>query len=132
VKLLSDAQLTAIQKVAIRGMQTDVTIFRRSASLGLETTDDPYGSSVSYAELPDTATTTSTVKGMLREVNVPSTDVDSGQLVTISSFRLWVPVDTNILPGDQVEIGGNTYTVIDTTADTTWPPFLECSLRRAE
>lgn len=132
MKLLSDAQLRAVQDVAKMGMQTDVTIYRRSTTTGLEMTDDPYGSSVSYAELPETATTTSTVKGMFHEVNVPSTDVDSGQLVVVSHFRLWVPVGTDIRPGDQVVIDGNTYQVSDTTADTTWPPFLECSLRRAE
>lgn len=132
MKLLSDAQLTAIQNVAKRGMQTDVTIFRRSSTTGLEVTDDPYGSSVSYAELPETATQTSTVKGMLHSVTVPTMDVNEGQLVTVNTFRLWVPVGTDIRPGDQVEITGNTYTVIDTTADQTWPPFLECSLRRSE
>lgn len=132
MKLLSDAQLTAVQSVAMRGMQTDVTIFRRSTTTGLEVTDDPYGSSVGYAEIPDTATQTSTVKGMLHSATVPTTDVDSGQLVTVNTFRLWVPVGTNIQPGDQVEIEGNIYQVTDTTADQTWPPFLACSLRRAE
>jgi hypothetical protein len=132
MKLLSDSQLSAVQRVAKLGMQTDVTIFRRSSTTGLELTDDPYGSTVSYAELPETATQTATVKGMLHSAVVPTTDVDSGQLVTVNTFRLWVPVGTDIRPGDQVQIAGNIYQVTDTTADQTWPPFLECSLRRSE
>lgn len=132
MKLLSDAQLAAVQNVAKLGMQTDVTIWPRSTTTGLEVTDGPYGSSVSFSELPETATETATVKGMFHSQPTPTPDVDSGQLVTVNTFRLWVPVGTRIYPGDQVVITGNTYQVTDTTADETWPAFLECSLRRAE
>ena len=44
-KLLTDSQLLAIQKTAILGMQTEVTILRGDPDTGLDLTDDPYGSS---------------------------------------------------------------------------------------
>jgi hypothetical protein len=69
---------------------------------------------------------------MLHEMTVATPDVDSGQLVVAATFRLWVPVGTDIQPGDQVEIGGYTYQVSDTSAGETWPAFLECLLRRTE
>lgn len=127
-KLLTDGQLSSIQKVAKLGMQTVVTIYRRVATTGLETTDDPYGSSLSFVEQE----TSTVVKGMLHSTPTPTPQVDAGQLVTVNTYRLWVPVDTDILPGDRVEIGANTYVVSDTTADQTWPAFLGVSLRLSE
>jgi hypothetical protein len=126
--LLTDAQLGSIQKLAMLGMQTDVTILKRTASLGLETSDDPYGSSVSFTS----TSRSTTVKGMLHSTPTPVAIIDAGQLVTVNTYRLWVPVDTDVTNGDRVLIGTNTYVVSDTTADETWPAFLACSLRLSE
>lgn len=129
-RLLTDAQLASIQQIAKLGMQTKVTIERRTATTGLETTDDPYGSSVSFDanEDPERAV----VYGMLHSTPTPVAQLNSGQLVTINTYRLWVPVGTEIDPGDHVLIADHSYVVSDTTADETWPAFLACSLRMAE
>lgn len=110
------------------GMQTEVTIYRRTATSGLEVTDDPYGSSVSFVEQE----TSTVVLGMLHSVPTPVAELDAGQLVTVNTYRLWVPVETDVRPGDRVVIGSSTYVVADTTADETWPAFLGVSLRLAE
>ena len=129
-KLLSDSQLAAIQKTAMLGMQTDVRILRSTPDTGLDLTDDPYGSS------PGTPAAVTPpiggVKGWLHSTPTPTASIDAGQLITVNTYRLWVPVDTDIRPRDRVEIGSQTYVVTDTTADSTWPALLSCSLRLAE
>ena len=126
--LLTANQLAFIGKIAKLVMQTEVTIYRRVATTGLELTDDPYGSSVNFVE----QTTSTTVMGMLHSTPTPMPEINAGQLVTVNTYRLWVPFDTDVIPGDRIVIGTNTYVVADTTADETWPAFLGCSLRLAE
>ena len=126
--LLTSGQLAAVQKVAISGMQSPVTISRRTGDVGLDLTDDPYGSTVSYAPV----VSSSQVLGWLHSTPTPVQQVDSGAIITVNTYRLFVPVGTDILPGDQATIGGNTYVVSDTTVDETWPALLACSLRLRE
>jgi hypothetical protein len=119
--------MQAIQKTAMLGMQTSVTIWRPTTDAGLDLTDDPYGSSATSP-----GTNIGTVMGWLHSTPTPMASIDSGQLITINTYRLWVPVGTNIRPRDRVVIGSNTYVVSDTSADETWPALLACSLRLAE
>jgi len=130
-KLLSDSQVAAIQKTGLLGMQTPVQILRGDPSTGLELTDDPYGSSPGTPEAV-TPPMGVTVKGWLHSTPTPTQTVDHGREITINTYRLWVPVGTDILPRDRVVIGTQTYIVTDTTADSTWPAVLNCSLRLAE
>lgn len=122
--LLSASELGAIQAIGITGMITPVTIFPESGELGLELTDDPYGSS---AEISPTGTT---VNGWL--VGRWQNDRDSGfgDIDTTTIYRLRLPVGTAIGPGYDVEIGGHRYHVVDTGNDQTWPEWLNCSLLR--
>lgn len=130
-KLLTDSQLAAIQKTAMLGFQTDVTILRSDPSAGLELTDDPYGSSFGTPEAVPPPYG-QTIKGWLHSTPTPVATIDSGQEITVNTYRLWLPVGTDIRPRDRVQIGSNTYVVSDTTADSTWPALLSCSLRLAE
>jgi hypothetical protein len=61
-------------------------------------------------------------------------DIDTGMIVTSNTYRLFVPVGTDIQIGDHVFVGPNpdAYTVSDTTAESTWTALLTCSLRRRE
>lgn len=127
--LLTARQLRAIQKTAVLGMQTDVKIFRSTPDSGLDLTDDPYGSSVGT---PAEISPAVGVHGWLHSTPTPMASIDAGQIITVNTYRLWVPVDTDILPRDRVVINENTYVVTDTTADSTWPALLSCSLRLAE
>lgn len=130
-KLLTDSQLGAIQKTAMLGMQTDVLILRTDPSDGLELTDDPYGSVVGDAEeVP--LSTSDTIKGWLHSTPTPMQSVDHGQTITVNTYRLWLPVGTDIQPRDEVHIGTHKYIVSDTTDDETWPALLACSLRLME
>lgn len=129
-KLLTDGQLLSIQKVAELGMQTDVTIMRQTVTTGLETADGPYGSSISHASATDESNVT--VKGMLHSVPDNVLTVDSGQLVAVHQHRLWLPVGTEVAPGDHLLIGGTEYVVNDTNADETWPAYLGLMVKTLE
>lgn len=130
MKLLSDAQLNAIQNVAMRGMQTDVTIMRQTTNLGLETADGPYGSEPSVPAAA--ASGNVTVKGMLHSIANDLMSLDAGQLVAVHEHRLWVPVGTDIRNGDRVSINGKQYVVNDVANDETWPAFLGVMIVTAE
>jgi hypothetical protein len=128
LKLLSEQQMEGIRRVAEMAMTTPVTIMRRSTESGLEDTDDPYGAAVSYSD----ATAYGGCLGWLHSTPTPVAVLDAGALITVNTYRLYVPHDTDIKPGDQVVISSNTYMVSDTTADETWPALLSCTLRLRE
>ena len=57
----------------------------------------------------------------------------AGALVTVNTYRLYLPVGTDIKVGDEVVVGGDdVYIVSDTTAESTWMAVLECSLRKRD
>lgn len=119
--LLSPMQLAALQKVALLGMQTPVTIQRRSFA------DTPYGDSeeVSFAAV-------GTALGWFHSTPTPVATIDSGSVVTVNTYRLFLPVETDVRDGDQILVGTATYVVTDTTKESTWKPLLNCSLRKRE
>jgi hypothetical protein len=124
-KFFTPGQMTAIQKIGLKGMTTPVEIFRRI--VGDES--DPYGSDVTYDEV----TPIGGCLGWLHSTPTPMQQIDNGMLVTFNTYRLYVPVETNILPGDRVVLNGTAeYNVSDTTNDETWPALLACSLRLKE
>jgi hypothetical protein len=128
LKLLSEQQMEGVRRVAEMAMTTPVSILRRGAETGLEDTDDPYGSSLSFSDVTPHAG----CLGWLHSTPTPMQQLDSGMLVTFNTYRLFVPHDTDVRPGDRVEIGSNTYVVSDTTTDETWPALLACTLRLKE
>lgn len=125
--LLSASALAAIQSVGEQGMTSDVEIFRESVDLGLDLTDDEYGSKATIATVAS-----STVSGWLvgRWSDVRNSGV--GDMDTTTVYRLRLPVGTEISPGDRVVISGNSYSVIDVGNDQTWQEWLTCVLRRSK
>ena len=103
------------------GMVTPVTIKRETTGAG------PYGDDVA------TFAVLSTVNGWLfSEPSPVITMVNGVQQALVNTYRLFLPVGTDIQSGDQVVIEGNSFTVSDTNAESTWLPLLRVSLRRLE
>ena len=118
--LLKDSQLAEIQKVAATGFKTPVTIKRATISSN-ELGDDLVGTLATIIEL----------KGWLHSTPIAEPTMDGG-VVTANTYRLNLPVGTDVRPRDHVFIGASEYVVTDTTADETWPAMLNCSLRLRE
>lgn len=125
--LLSANELDALRQVALLGMVTPVYVKRRITS------DTAYGDDdrVTY-------TLVATTGGWFFSRPTPVADVDTGALITVNTYRLFVPVGTDILAGDEVSTDSDpsdsdvVYTVTDTTFESTWLPLLTCSLRKRE
>lgn len=119
--ILSARQMAALQEVALMGMQTPVTIKRRTTS------DTAYGDKdeVSF-------TTVSTALGWFHSTPTPIQEQDTGSVVTANTYRLFLPVGTDVRDGDQITVGSTVYVVSDTTAESTWKALLACSLRKRE
>lgn len=127
--LLSADQLVAIQKIAMRGMQTDVELFRRTDSS--VSAQNAYGDdALVWVETGESRI--ANVKGWLYSTPTPVQETDTGAVVTVNTYRLYLPVGTDVLPGDRVVIGAEEFTVSDTTAESTWPALLNVSLRHRE
>lgn len=128
-KLVSDQQMAALRRTALLGMQTPVTIERRGDA------PPPVGGDYGDDFIEFTTTTESrrtTVKGWFRSTPTPVQEVDFGQIVTVNTYRLLLPVGTDIEVGDHVHVGEQHYTVSDTTAESTWLPLLTASLRKRD
>ena len=111
--------MAALQAVAADGMVTPVTINRLTKSEG------DYGDVLSFVFLV-------TVNGWLYS-DPQAVITEVGQIQgLVNTYRLFLPVGTDILSGDQVVIGGNTFTCSDTNAESTYLPLLRCTLRRLE
>lgn len=120
------AQMTAIRNIVKIGMVTPVTIQRRSVNAEA----DP---SNIYGTDAETWTTVATVNGWLYETTSPTNiTVISGKASYIMTYRLFMPVGTDIDAGYRAVIGGITYVVEDAAQDDTWQPMKRCTLRRRE
>lgn len=117
--LLSTTELAAIRGVAESGMVTPVQLLR------LIVTEGPTGDEEGWAD-------NGTVQGWVYSTPTPMITVVSGAQALVNTYRLFVPVGTDILTGDRVGIGIEQYTVSDTTAESTWLPMLTVSLRKVE
>ena len=124
--LVTDAQVAALRSVAERGLKDTVTVYRRTA-LAESDPDNIYGDDTEtwVAQSP-------TVKGWLFSTPSPSIDEFNGRMALVNTYRLFLPVGTEVESGDQVDINGHRFVVSDTVEESTWLPILRCSLRRAE
>ena len=128
-QFLTDNQLQRVRDMALLGMITPIVIERRSE--GAIPAGGDYGDDfLAYTQTTETRRTE--VKGWFNSTPTPTQDVDTGMIVTVNTYRLFLPVGTDILPGDHVHVGAEDYTVSDTTAEGTWLPLLTCSLRKRE
>jgi len=132
-RFLTPNQLERVRDVALLGMITPITIERRSE--GAIPADGDYGDDfLAYSTTSETRRMT--VQGWFFSTPTPQQDVDTGMVVTVNTYRLYLPVGTDIKAGDHVHVGSadprDDYTVSDTTAESTWLPLLTCSLRKRE
>lgn len=128
-RFLTPRQMERVRDVALLGMVTPVTIERRAEApvpVGGDYGDD----FLSYTTTSETRRTS--VNGWFYSTPTPVQQVDTGAIVTVNTYRLFLPVGTDILPGDHVHVGADDYTVSDTTAEGSWLPLLTCSLRKRE
>jgi hypothetical protein len=119
--LLSDIELNAFRDVALQGMQTTVVIWRRSTVRTDDGWQDVWAQGATVA-----AWIYSTPTAVQSEV--------SGKIVTINTYRMFVPVGTDIIASDRVvdTASGQTYICSDTIGENTWNAMLRVSLRFAE
>jgi len=114
------------------GMITPLTIERRADAPPPAGGD--YGDDfLAYGITSETRRTK--VQGWFYSTPTPQQDIDTGMVITVNTYRLFVPVGTDIKVGDHVHVDTNPtddYTVSDTTAEGTWLPMLTCSLRKRE
>lgn len=118
--LLSDSQLAALSKIAEMGMKSSVTIKRRSTTQSV------------LEDNVDTWTTVGTTIGWVRALPSDDFSIDGGGFRVGVTHRLFVPLDTDLRPHDQVVINGETFQVTDTALENTWKVLLRCSLRKGE
>lgn len=121
MSLLSDTAITALSSWAKLGMTDTVTIERPTMG------DSAYGDdeTITYAAI-------GTAIAWFRSTPTAVAVSDTGALITANTYRLLVPLDTDIKPKDQVKIGDDTYIVTDTNVESTWKVYLTASLRRRE
>ncbi len=128
-KFFTPNQMERIRDVALLGMITPVTIERRQE--GPIPAGNDYGDDA-LAYPVTNQTRRHEVKGWVYSTPTPVQQVDTGAIITVNTYRLFVPVGTDVLPGDHVLIGTDEYVVSDTTGESTWLPLLSCSLRKRE
>jgi hypothetical protein len=117
--LISASELAGLREVAESGMTTPATVQRRVSVA------DADGQHSFWTDL-------GSITGWLYSTPTPMITVNAGEQVTVNTYRWFCPVGTDLRPGDKLTIGGSEYTVSDTTAESTWLPLMNCSLRRIE
>jgi hypothetical protein len=131
-RFLTVNQMNRMRDLALLGMITPVTIERRVEApipVGGDYGDD----FLAYNQTTETKRLE--VRGWFYSTPTPVQQVDTGQIVTVNTYRLFLPVGTDVKAGDHVHVATNPiddYTVSDTTGESTWLPLLTCSLRKKE
>ena len=128
-QFVTENQLDEMRKLAQLGMQTTVSIYSRSE--GAVPPGGDYGDDFLDYDLTDDSRRLR-VKGWFYSKPAQVQDVDTGMVVTTTTYRLLLPVGTTIATGDRVTVGADEYTVSDTDAEGTWLPMLTCNLRKRE
>lgn len=119
--LLSVSELQSLRDVAKTGFVSNIYISDHSVIVA----DD--GSKDVWTERP------TPVLGWLYDTTTPAeiTIIDGAQ-GQLAKFRLFLEVGTDIATGDRVRVGAESFTVVDTDAESTWLPMLTVTLRRIE
>ncbi len=119
--------LQGLGSIAAPVFTTPVTIYRRIVGTG----SSDYGDdNVSYDLVgrpwPQDEWASQTVSGLLSQKLTPVQVADSGQIVTVNSYHLSVPLGTDIRTGDQL-------TALDENGnDTVLIVWIDCALRKLE
>jgi len=120
--LVSASQMAQLRSVAEMGMQSTVVITKRTFNDTNPYTDD---------EVVASETTITTI-GWLRSTPAGDIRTMNAMQAVVSSHRLFVPVGTDISPGDRVEVDGEQFTVQDTSVESTWKVLIRATLERIE
>jgi hypothetical protein len=120
--LLTTAQMGALREVAMMGMTTPVQILRTAMIRDSSPNGDDLISE----------TTVTTVNGWMYSTPTPERQQDGGSIITANTYRLFLPVGTDIRDGDVVVVSGDRFSVTDTDAESTWNPMLTITLRRRD
>jgi hypothetical protein len=134
-RILWPSQLAKVREVAFLAMTQQVSVYRREDAPAPAPSGDYGDDALTFTQTVETKR--AQVKGWVTSTPTPMQQVDSGAIVTANTYMLYVPVGTDILPGDHVFIEGSLseeadFTVSDTTHENTWAPMLACSLRHRE
>jgi hypothetical protein len=106
--LVSPAQISALQTVAYRGLDSSATVIR---PIQVET---DFGSDASWA------TVSIDTPCWIRGVNIVSTIISTAMRESVVGvFRIHFEQDTDIDHGDRVIIGDSTYDIIDINVENT-------------
>ena len=124
VPFFSPKQLEGFQGLVGHSFQTDIDIWRRDKN------SDPDANT--YGDDGETWTYAETVSGWVFSVPTPAIEVYAGRMGLLNTYRLFLPVGTEIESGDRVVAEGGNYVVSDTVKESTWLPILRCSLRRID
>ena len=125
--LVTDGQVAALRSVAERGLKDDVTIFKRTRVTDENDPNNVYGDD--YETWVESSTT---VKGWLFSSPTPTIETMDGRMALLNTYRLFLPVGTDVSSGDRVSCNGHDFIVSDLVNESTWLPVLRCSLRKAE
>lgn len=123
--LLKLSQLRKIQAIGELGMNQVIEIYPKADQA--KDPSNPYGDDiVEFASAPVTT------KGWLVTKPTERFTIGEGQVRTIATHVLRVPVGTSILAGDRVKVGDEEFTVTDATNEQSWPEWTVAYLRGYE
>lgn len=130
--LIDEETMHALAQVALTAMQTEVTIRRRVVTeRGTTIVGDDYGDDdITYTETSESRSTV--MKGSFSSTPTPVQVEDAGALVTVNTYKLALPHGSDVVVGDEVQVGSEVYIVSDTTGESTWQALLLCSLRKRD
>lgn len=123
-------QMARLRDIARLAMVDDILIYRREDAPASDPSSDYGDDALTFVQTTETKRLL--VKGWVASTPTPMQQVDSGAVVTANTYTLYVPVGTDILPGDHVVAGSEEFTVSDTTKENTWTAMMACSLRHRE
>lgn len=115
--LVSPAQLAGLRAVGARGFDTEVIIMRTLQ------TETPFGSDDVWA-------TVDIVDGWLREMSNTKVGETVYVLSSTGTYRLHLPVGTDIVSGDEVIVDDGTYSVQNVNTENTLKVFTTAQLRK--
>lgn len=120
MSLISPSEMAALRDLAVSGMTQTFAVYH----LVKATNDD--GQSTTYPATPDFS-----VIGWNREItpNSMTATTNAGEIGTLETHRLLVPVGTDIRPGDKVTHGVDVFYVQHTSSSDTYQPYLSVAMR---
>jgi len=126
IKVLSDKQLAAVQKIGEAFMRADVVITHRVHTMTKDPTN-PFGDDdVSFEPI------TTTVKGWIKPIIGSNFDQGVGMVYALGEFWLRVPAGTQMDPHDEILVNGIGYVIVDDNVEQSWPEWSVARLRRIQ